>query len=131
MLCKALTVHEKPCKKQGKADGYCAHHAPRYKLARPEDCVICTEALSSQDKPLSCGHTFHKGCFKTWKKTKNSCPVCRTEFGVKRESEDVRIDLSSIAATEENINMISVLLSIATGLPEGLTRTILLQNMSI
>jgi len=123
MFCKALTVHEKPCKNKQKSDGYCWLHANIFKLDRPEECAICTEDLNDKDRPLRCGHTFHRSCWNRWQQTKNQCPICRTNF--QPNKNQTTIDLSSVDLTEENISLIAILISQVTGLPEQTARNII------
>tara|TARA_B100001094_G_scaffold329425_1_gene392129 strand:- start:149 stop:700 length:552 start_codon:yes stop_codon:yes gene_type:complete len=50
-------------------------------------CVFCWEGIHDHDKyELSCGHTFHRICFKKWKK---NCPLCRQETDYYEETKGV------------------------------------------
>ena len=61
-------------------------------LTKPvKTCSICLEEIEGACKTLTCKHTFHCGCIKTWLKRKSTCPVCRK--GILR-SEVYRVPLS-------------------------------------
>ena len=81
------------------------------------------EDLNDKDRPLRCGHTFHRSCWNRWKQTKNQCPICRTNFEPNKNEN--MIDLSSVDLTEENISLIAILISQVTGLPEQTARNII------
>lgn len=41
-------------------------------------CVICYEDVELKNvETTECGHKFCKKCLTKWKKTKNTCPMCR------------------------------------------------------
>jgi hypothetical protein len=45
-----------------------------------EGCSICMEEYKTNDvldQIDGCLHTFHDTCLSTWKKNKNTCPLCR------------------------------------------------------
>ena len=48
------------------------------------NCIICMQDFQEGDDvtPLRCDmrHTFHSECITDWFKTKNDCPVCRTQI---------------------------------------------------
>lgn len=49
-----------------------------------KECAICLCEFEPGQPvtPLSCDvkHYFHTGCIEQWIKTKNQCPLCRTEI---------------------------------------------------
>ena len=49
-----------------------------------KECAICLSEFEEGQPvtPLSCDvkHYFHSECIKQWIKTKNTCPLCRTEI---------------------------------------------------
>jgi hypothetical protein len=47
-------------------------------IRKNELCCICLE--NTINKTLNCKHSFCKECIYTWKKTQNSCPICRKLF---------------------------------------------------
>ncbi|XP_052857197.1 uncharacterized protein LOC128265316 [Drosophila gunungcola] len=41
-------------------------------------CVLCEKTLASAPTlQIKCGHKFHKVCFESYAKTRNSCPICK------------------------------------------------------
>lgn len=42
------------------------------------DCSICLEKIKKGSEAVRCGHVFHKKCIDIWKRTSNTCPLCRT-----------------------------------------------------
>jgi hypothetical protein len=47
------------------------------------NCTICLEDFEIDEKVViidHCKHIFHRGCFKTWINTKNTCPNCQYEM---------------------------------------------------
>lgn len=56
------------------------------KKPKVEDCVICLEALYSDEETnaevtsLRCGHRFHTDCIRDWMQTNTKCPYCRQEM---------------------------------------------------
>ena len=44
-----------------------------------ETCTICFGALAEGDRvgDLSCRHTFHAQCLKSWLSRRNVCPLCQ------------------------------------------------------
>lgn len=61
----------------------CVDHEKMYSLERPEECVICMDALNDNQEPFACGHWVHKACFMECKKL--SCPMCRSEVRLPRD----------------------------------------------
>ena len=51
------------------------------------DCVICFEQIENQCDIIKtpCGHTFHNSCLTPWFMTKDTCPMCRKNYGRERE----------------------------------------------
>ena len=43
-------------------------------------CAICLDLMRNPVISVACGHSLCNSCLQTWKKEKNSCPICRTEF---------------------------------------------------
>ena len=43
-------------------------------------CAICLDLMRNPVISINCGHSLCNSCLQTWKKEKNSCPICRTEF---------------------------------------------------
>jgi hypothetical protein len=43
------------------------------------NCIICFQALADGDRvgALTCDHTFHVDCLKSWLKRRNVCPLCQ------------------------------------------------------
>jgi NACalpha-BTF3-like transcription factor len=53
-----------------------------------EVCSICFESLED-DKihTTKCSHSYHKECLEKWLNKNNTCPICRTKIGNKRNRE--------------------------------------------
>jgi hypothetical protein len=52
-----------------------------YKKCKEEtECSICIDTikLTEYERSLGCLHKFHKKCIDKWKKTMDTCPVCRS-----------------------------------------------------
>ena len=47
------------------------------------DCVICFEEITDPLKLIKtpCGHTFHNSCLTPWFLERDTCPMCRTNYG--------------------------------------------------
>ena len=43
-------------------------------------CAICLDLMRNPVISVTCGHSLCNSCLQTWKKEKNSCPICRTVF---------------------------------------------------
>jgi hypothetical protein len=45
------------------------------------NCSICFDTMSNNGplRTTPCGHKFHSECLNTWLRTKNTCPLCRTQ----------------------------------------------------
>jgi hypothetical protein len=70
--CKTNASYETP-------NGKCyAKHKEMYKLEKPSECAICFCKIQEGEKPLNCGHWFHKGCIMQC--IKLSCPICRADI---------------------------------------------------
>ncbi|RHZ89235.1 hypothetical protein Glove_17g45 [Diversispora epigaea] len=48
------------------------------------DCPVCREPLNNNERLIwcqsGCGNNIHHNCFMEWKKRKNTCVCCRTEW---------------------------------------------------
>lgn len=46
-----------------------------------ETCSICLDTYKHNDRvgQLSCGHTFHNDCVRTWLEHQKTCPLCRAQ----------------------------------------------------
>jgi PHP family Zn ribbon phosphoesterase len=46
------------------------------------ECPICFEEFDrfGDYTELTCGHIYHRVCLDQWRKTKNTCPVCRRKI---------------------------------------------------
>ena len=45
-----------------------------------DECAIClnmNEGNQGKPEKTTCGHCFHPDCLEKWKKTNNTCPICR------------------------------------------------------
>jgi hypothetical protein len=73
--CLALTLKNQECKGKIYKNNYCKIHYKLYRLEKPEDCAVCTDSLSNETKPLSCGHWVHRKCVMDW--GRDICPICR------------------------------------------------------
>jgi hypothetical protein len=53
-----------------------------HKETHEKDCYICYEAYKAGEyqRPLPCGHVFHKKCIDKWLKTTITCPLCRNDI---------------------------------------------------
>lgn len=64
----------------------------RERDASRQPCIICQEPFTTAGKQvlLSCGHTFHRQCLRSWEKHSKSrcCPVCRKLHYRKRGIDD-------------------------------------------
>lgn len=63
----------------------------RQRDASREPCVICQEPFRDEKQTLlSCGHTFHRTCLRSWERHSKSrnCPVCRKQHYQKRNIHD-------------------------------------------
>lgn len=51
-----------------------------------DNCAICLEDFTnfSNTKTLKCNHKFHVSCINKWKKSNNTCPICRETIPKKR-----------------------------------------------
>ena len=67
-------------------------------LKKDLQCSICLEDFKLNDKyiALECdeSHIFHSGCdtcsgIKEWLKRKNTCPMCRKEFPINSENNNI------------------------------------------
>ena len=63
----------------------------RERDASRQPCVICCEPFKDERQVLlSCGHTFHRQCLRSWERHSKSrnCPVCRKQHYRKRGIDD-------------------------------------------
>ena len=50
-------------------------------------CIFCWEGIHDHNKyELSCGHNFHRSCYKKWNK---NCPLCRKEIDYYEDTRGV------------------------------------------
>lgn len=43
-------------------------------------CCICSEGMDEEEEEgLTCLHSFHRSCIKTWFQHQRTCPLCRSE----------------------------------------------------
>lgn len=66
---------------------YCHKHEYQYRLERPDECPVCTECLSEQEMPLSCGHWICEACVK--KLSYAVCPMCRSNLQIPADVQDM------------------------------------------
>lgn len=45
-----------------------------------KECCICLDKNINEWVSTSCNHEFHKECINDWRKTKNTCPICRSNL---------------------------------------------------
>ena len=63
----------------------------RHRDLSRQPCVICCEPFRDEKQVLlSCGHTFHRQCLRSWERHSKSrcCPVCRKQHYRKRQIAD-------------------------------------------
>ena len=82
-ICKATTTKGFPCKCKAKqGSDYCGRHKDCF------ECPICY--TTNKDKIITkCGHSFCKSCIDKWTKSKNTCPICRTQLTETEEPKKV------------------------------------------
>lgn len=51
-------------------------------------CPVCLESIEESRWITVCGHAFHHACLRHWLRTHTSCPMCREEVKLPRESGD-------------------------------------------
>uniref|UniRef100_A0A060TIR2 ARAD1D40018p n=1 Tax=Blastobotrys adeninivorans TaxID=409370 RepID=A0A060TIR2_BLAAD len=80
----------------------------------PEDCIIC-QSEYKYGSWTACGHHFCRDCLEQWRRTHNSCPICKsplTSDGVYNytylgDQEDSKEQVREIKGkTEEHANLI-------------------------
>lgn len=56
-------------------------------LAHTDDCPVCMDKMDNicSLSITNCDHVFHNSCLNKWRKSKNSCPMCRTIINLERE----------------------------------------------
>jgi hypothetical protein len=54
------------------------------------DCVICFDEIENPCELIEtpCGHTFHNSCLTPWFLAKDTCPMCRMNYGKERPGEN-------------------------------------------
>ena len=50
------------------------------KFPKPEECPICFETMVNVDRPLRCGHWFHRACVERQLKRDSRCAICRKKI---------------------------------------------------
>ncbi len=86
-ICQAMTIVSQElsrcmhiCNEQ-----YCDMHKHQYRFEKPDECAICTDAISSiTEIPLHCGHWIHKACIIPTNLHK--CPFCQTVMTIEEIS---------------------------------------------
>jgi len=68
------------------------------------NCPICCEVMQTRERPdkpiinpACCGQHYHQVCLDGWKRIKQSCPSCRTDFNVTAPNEDAVEDPAFMA----------------------------------
>ena len=58
------------------------------------DCVICFEEIENSSDLIKtpCGHTFHNACLTPWFMSKDTCPMCRKNYGKERDTSSFDSD---------------------------------------
>ena len=53
------------------------------------DCTICFEPIENEKEIFKtpCGHVFHNSCVTPWFLSKNTCPMCRHNYGDEEYSD--------------------------------------------
>jgi hypothetical protein len=52
----------------------------QYALEKPDECPVCLEKLSDEEKPWPCGHYVHRTCIT--RSFKAECPLCRSKLSL-------------------------------------------------
>ena len=45
-----------------------------------KECCICLDKTNNEWIRTQCNHEFHKTCINDWYRTKNTCPICRSNL---------------------------------------------------
>jgi hypothetical protein len=77
------------------------------------DCVICFEEIADTNQMIKtpCGHTFHNSCLTPWFMAKDTCPMCRKNYGKEREQvsdSDEEWDSEEYDSEEEDSFTVSI-----------------------
>jgi len=71
--CQAITKKGEQCRRSTTGDK-CTQHSTC-------SCPVCFGNMTeSTSRTLPCNHTFHSRCLERWKRTSNTCPMCRSPF---------------------------------------------------
>jgi hypothetical protein len=81
-------------------------------------CIICFQGLADGDRvgALTCNHTFHVDCLKSWLKRRNVCPLCQCPDIAGPRFD--RIPIEESAASEEGLSGTQAELPPANGVEE-------------
>jgi len=105
--CEALTKSGVRCSRRIKMDiRYCSQHAKVFKLDKPEDCPICSEAMN-EIQPLSCSHWVHRSCILKWK---DECPICRKKIKLTKNERRILERNRHQEGQEEDLPVITTLI---------------------
>lgn len=74
--------YEKWKDKAEKIKGEITELEDKYKNIKAEDCSICYNNLENPVLLPKCQHLFCGGCLLEWYKTRNNCPLCRSQEDV-------------------------------------------------
>lgn len=81
------------------------------KINEQSKCNICFEEDNNNSLiKTSCSHIFHKECLNTWFEKKKNCPICRSEFLLKKSSDTIESLFESILDSKY-INIVSMYLT--------------------
>jgi len=95
-ICNALSNKKdeaKPTEKE-KVENKPATSKPE-KTYYSENCVVCQDDFQSGERVgvLSCGHTFHPECIKSWLAQSKTCPLCRAQHAYLAKIYDTKEDV--------------------------------------
>lgn len=73
--CQATTKKGEQCRRTADDGERCPQHRCT------SSCPVCLTSMSPGTcRTLGCTHTFHTRCLERWKRTSNTCPMCRAPF---------------------------------------------------